>query len=74
MDLLRETCTVTGKVITGYGLDEFQKNWEEHIKTLKEKGLIFDADNKIKKKEEKAEKKKEPKKEKKIETKKNKKR
>lgn len=74
MDSLKETCTVTGKVIAGYGLDEFQKNWEEHIKMLKEKGLIFDVDNKNEKKEEKAEKKKEPKTEKKIETKKNKKR
>ena len=74
MDLLKETCTVTGKVITGYGLDEFQKNWEEHIKTLKEKGLIFDENKKNEKKEEKAEKKKEPKTEKKIETKKKKKR
>jgi hypothetical protein len=73
MDLLRETCTVTGKVITGYGLDEFQKNWDAHIKMLKEKGLIFDEKQKSEKKEETA-KKKETKTEKKIETKKKKKR
>jgi hypothetical protein len=58
MDLLKDTCTITGKTITGYGLDEFQKNWAAHIAFLKEKNLI-PADEK-KEPEKKEPEKKEP--------------
>ena len=35
VDVIREKCSVTGKVIIGIGLDDFQKKWAEHIASLK---------------------------------------
>jgi hypothetical protein len=33
--MFKETCQVTGKVIRGYTIDEFNENWNKHIESLK---------------------------------------
>lgn len=35
VDVIREKCSVTGKVIVGIGLDDFQEKWAAHIAGLK---------------------------------------
>ena len=36
VDVIREKCSVTGKVIIGIGLDDFLKKWESHTKLVQE--------------------------------------
>lgn len=36
VDVIREKCSVTGKVIVGYGIDDFLKKWESHTKQVQE--------------------------------------
>jgi hypothetical protein len=35
--MFKDTCQVTGKVIRGYTIDEFNENWNKHIESLKVK-------------------------------------
>lgn len=40
VDVIREKCSITGKVIIGIGLDDFQEKWNKHIESLKQEKKI----------------------------------
>ncbi len=35
VEVIKEKCSVTGKVIVGVGLDDFQEKWKSHLTTIK---------------------------------------
>lgn len=55
VDVIREKCSITGKVIIGIGIDDFNTKWEAHIKSVRKdmesKEPVFVVEEKIIKEE-----------------------